>query len=254
MLRPRTLALGTWLAARGAMAAFGLALAAMAALASVVAALAIGGARRGVAADLPVLVSSATAWSAGILLAFGAAMRAVRRDREQGIVALARARGATVGAYVRGRVGGLVVVLALAVGGATLVAGIAATSVARPWWPAARASLAALAYALAFAATIGPVAMATLGGRSRPGGYFTLLAVLVVPELLAPWTGALLPEGWHELTSLPAALGAVRAGVASPTTMAAPLARAIAGLAAVAALSLVVVAARAQSSGAEEPA
>jgi hypothetical protein len=189
-----------------------------------------------------------------MVLAFGAAMRAVRRDREEGIVALARARGVSLGAYVRGRVGGLVVVLALVVGGATAVAGVVGTSIARPWWPAARASIAALAYALAFAATLGPVALATLGGRSRSGGYLTLLAVLVLPEVLAPWTSALLPEGWHELTSLPAALRAVRLGVANPAAMGAALARAIAGLAAVSALSLVVIAARAQDADAEAPA
>jgi hypothetical protein len=234
------------------MAALGMALAALAAAVAAVAVLAVGGARAS-AVELPSLVASATAWSAGIVLAFGAAMRAVRRDRDEGIVALARARGVSLGAYVRGRVGGLVVVLACVVGGATAVAGIAATSVARPWWPAARASLGALAYALAFAATIGPVALATLGGRSRPGGYLTLLAVLVLPELLAPWTSVFLPQGWHELTSLPAALRAVRMGIANPAA-AAPLARALAGLAAVSALSLVVVAARAQDTGPEAPA
>jgi len=241
-MRPRTLALGTWLAARGAMAGVGFALAIAGALASVIAAVALSG--TGVAGQLPLVESSAIAWSAGVVLAFGAALRALRRDREQGVVALLRARGASLGGYVRGRVGGLVVVLAVAVGGATLVAGIAATSAARPWLPAVPASLAALVYALAFAATLGPVALATLGSRTRAGGLVTLVAVLVLPELLSPWTSALLPRGWHELTSIPAALAAVRAGVAAPATMAASMARALAGLAAVVALSLVVIAAR----------
>jgi hypothetical protein len=222
----------------------GIALAVLGAIASLVACAVVAGEQASAAAQLPTVASSAIAWSAGVMLAFGAAVRAVRRDREEGVVALVRARGASVAAYVRGRVGGLVVVLALAVGGATLVAGLGAVSVARPSLPAARASLAAMAYALAFAATLGPVAMAALGARTRAGGYFTLLAVLVVPELASPVTSALLPHGWHELTSIPAALAAVRAGVASPGTMGASMARALAGLAAVVAASLVVVAAR----------
>jgi len=241
-LRPRTLALGTWLAARGAMAGLGIALAIVGALASVVAAVAVSG--NVAAAELPLVESSAIAWSAGVILAFGAAVRALRHDREQGVAALVRARGASVGGYVRGRVGGLVVVLAVAVGGATLVAGIAATSVAHPPLMAVRTSVAAIVYALAFAATLGPVAMATLGSRTRAGRLLTLLAVLALPELLSPWTGALLPHGWHELRSIPAALAAVRAGVVAPTAMAVPMARALAGLAAVVAVSLVVIAAR----------
>ena len=241
-MRPRTLALGTWLAARGGMGGVGFALAIAGALASVIAAVALSG--TGAAGQLPLVESSAIAWSAGVVLAFGAALRALRRDREQGVVALLRARGAGLGDYVRGRVGGLVVVLAVAVGGATLVAGIAATSAARPSLSAVPTSLAAFVYALAFAATLGPVAMATLGSRTRAGGLVTLVAVLVLPELLSPWTSALLPRGWHELTSIPAALSAVRAGVAAPATMAGSMARALAGLAAVVAISLVVIAAR----------
>jgi hypothetical protein len=80
--------------------------------------------------------------------------------------------------------------------------------------------------------------MATLGPRSRPGGYLAFLAVLVLPELLAPWTGVLLPAGWHELTSIPAALAAVRSGIAAPIASGARLARALTGLSAVVALAL----------------
>lgn len=247
----RTLALGTWLAMRGVMPALGIALAVLGAAAFAALALVVGGSRAEAAAELPSVASSAIAWGAGMTLAFGASMRAVTRDREHGIIALARARGASVGAYVSGRVGGLVVVLAIVVGGATLVAGLAATSVARPALPAVRATLGALAYALAFAMTLGPLAMAALGSRTRAGGYLSLLAVLVVPELASPWTSALLPRGWSELTSVPAALAAVRAGVASPVALAAPLARALAGLAAVVAVSLVVVAARVRRGDAE---
>jgi hypothetical protein len=226
------------------------AIAALGAAASVFAAVAIG--RRGGhgSAALPTLASEGTAWSAGITLAFGAAMRAIDQDREQGILALCRSRGASMGAYVRGRVGGLVLVLAAVTGGAALVAGLAATSVG-PVQAAARSGVAALAYALAFSATIGPVAMAALSARTRAGGYVTLLAVLVVPELLLPWTSEMLPRGWNELASIPAALEAVRAGAAAPLHAGAQAARALAALAAIVSAALVVVGMRAARLDAE---
>jgi hypothetical protein len=239
--RPRILALGVWLAARGGLPTIGFVLAAAGAIASVVVALALHGLAEDGArtADaLPVVASSAIAWGAGVTLAFGGALRALQRDREDGIVALARARGVTAGQYVRGRVAGLVVVLAAAVGGAILVASLAALVAAGASTRAARLGAGAVAYALAFAATLGPVAMATLGGRSRAGGYLAFLAVLALPELLASWTGALLPDGWHELTSIPAALAAVRSGVAAPIVNGAQLARALAALSAVVALAI----------------
>ena len=82
--------------------------------------------------------------------------------------------------------------------------------------------------------------MACLATSSRVGGYLTLLAVVVVPELLSPWTSALLPRGWGALTSIPAALDAVRAAAGS-TGSVVDCARAVAALALVIAVSLVVV-------------
>jgi|HubBroStandDraft_6_1064221.scaffolds.fasta_scaffold331048_2 hypothetical protein len=251
--RPRTLALGMWLTTRGALARASLAITALGALGSIAAALATRGTPT--LEELPTLASMALTWGAGTTLAFGGALHALRHDRERGIVALARARGVSVAGYGGGRVGGLTVVLALAMGGGTLVAGLAATAVAGPAAHAlARASVAAVVYALAFAVTLGPVAMAALGGRSRAGGYATLLAVLVVPELLGPWTGALLPKGWRELTSIPAALEAVRAGVqfAGPALLHA--ARAAVALVAIVAASLVLVHARVSIDGSREDA
>jgi hypothetical protein len=239
--RPRTLALGISLAARGGIARAAIALALIVAAASAGAAWAQS-AR--IACRLPTIASIAVAWSAGVMLAFGGALRAIPRDSDEGIIALLRARGVPVGAYVRGRTAGLVLVLALTVAGATLASGLAATAVARPAGPAARAAVAALAYALAFSATLGPLALAALGARTRRGGYLSLIAVLVVPELATPWTRGLVPEGWQELTSIPAALEAVRAGVLSPRTEGAHMARAFAGLLAVIVGSLFVVRAR----------
>lgn len=240
MHRRHCLALGVWLASRGGLVAFGFALAALGAVLAAVAAaagMAHGGAR------VPALTAQIVAWGSGVTVAFGGALHAVRRDRDEGVIALVRARGATASSYVQGRVGGLAIVVAAAVAGPTLVAGVAATSFARPALPAALASLGALAYALAFAMTLAPVAMATLGARTRSGGYLSLVSVLAVPELLSPWTSTLLPRGWSELTSIPAALSAVGAGFSSPAA-ALHFARAVAGLTAVVAASLLVVAAR----------
>jgi hypothetical protein len=246
-MRPRTLALGTWLAARGAVAVAGIVLAGLGALASVVLAVTLAGTDLGAPTRLPLVESTVLAWSAGMVLAFGSALGALGGDREQGAWALARARGAGVGAILRGRVGGAVLVLAGTLGGATLVAGAAATAVAHPALAAARAGMAGVAYALAFALTVGPLAMAALGARRRAGGALLLLAVLALPPLVSPWTASLLPDQGYELTSIPAALAAVRAGVLAPALLALPMVRALAGLAAVAALSLVVVGARASA-------
>lgn len=240
---PAPLALGAWLAARGTLARVALAVTGLEALGAIVFAVAVGAHR---ATEVPTASAIAIAWGGGIMLAFGAALRAVRSDHDEGVTALVRARGVAAGAYVRGRVGGLVLLLAAALGGAVLVADVAALAAGGGGWPVARSGLEALVYVLAFAAAVGPVAMAALGARTRAGGYLTLLAVLALPELLAPWTADLLPRGWGELTSIPAALAALRIGVAHPAAAGAHAARAAAGLAAVVAVSMLVVAARAR--------
>ncbi len=239
---PRTFALGVWLASRSGLVRASLALAALCTLGSVAAATATRG--TALVREIPAIASIVLTWGAGTTLAFGGALRAMRRDRDEGVLALARARGVSVTEYATGRVAGLVVVLAVAVGGGTVAAGLAATAATGAAGAVARASAAALVYALAFAITLGPLAMAALGGRTRAGGYLTLLLVLVVPELLAPWTRLLLPDGWDELTSIPAALDALRRGVQSPSASPEHLARAVVAIVAVIAMSLVVVWAR----------
>jgi hypothetical protein len=236
-------ALGVWLALRSAMVRASLGLAAFGALAAIGAAIDMkDGAHL---ASLPLIASQAFAWGAGSTLAVAGAMRAFSIDEEQGVVALVRARGVGASTYAGARVAGLVVAIGLAVAGGTLVAGLAATAVARSEGPAvARASVAALVFALAFSATLGPVAMATLGAVPRGRGYAWLLLVLVVPELLAPWTKGLLPPGWKELTSIPAALEAVRRGVQVAGPAIAHALRAVTALAAVIAASLLVIRAR----------
>jgi hypothetical protein len=236
-----TIALGVWLASRNALVRLSLVLAALVAVLSVGIAIATKGR---FAAQLPTMVSLGTAWSLGVTLAFGGGLRAIAQDEEDGVLALVRMRAVPEAHYARGRVAGLILLLALSVGGATLVAALAATAVATERLAVGRESVAALAYALAFATVIGPVAFAAVATGTRAGGYLILVAILALPELAAPWTAGLLPQGWHELTSIPAALDAVRAGVVSPSTAGLPLLRAIAGLTAVVAASLAVVQAR----------
>jgi hypothetical protein len=240
--RPLALALGIWLACRGALASVAIGLAGLGALVAVGYCLL---ARHADVTHLPAKATLVIAWSAGVMLAFGSSLRAVARDWEEGIVALARVRGVRASRYMRGRLAGVVVVLALTVGGASLVASFAATAVAKAPLATARDGLAALVYALAFAATVGPVAVAALGTRSRVRGYLRFFAVLVLPELLARWTAAALPAGWQELTSIPAALAALLTGVDETSAAAAlKMARAAVGLAAVAAIAVVLVQAR----------
>jgi hypothetical protein len=132
----------------------------------------------------------------------------------------------------------------MAVGGATLIDGIAAGVATASSVQAVRESFAAFAYALVFSALLGPLAFAALGSGSRAGGYLTLLAVLGVPELIANWTVKLLPEGWHELTSITAALGAIHHSIASRGASCFPMVRATLGVMAVIAASLLVIRAR----------
>ena len=159
--------------------------------------------------------------------------------------ALVRARGASLGAYVRGRVGGLVLVLAAAVGGATLVAGLAATSVARPSLPAAHASargarLRACLRGNAGARRDGRARRAHARGRlphaSRRAGAARASRALD--------RGGCCREGGTSSRRSPRRWPPCARASAAPGAMAAPMARALAGLAAVVALSLVVVAAR----------
>jgi hypothetical protein len=240
----RTLALGTWLAARQGHALVAVTLSAVGVVAAIVAACILRESTTGGANALIALTSSTIAWSAGMALAFLSGMRAIFRDQEEGVLALVRIRGISTMQYARGRAGGLALLLAAVVGGGTLAASLAIAFVAGRTSSHLPAIAGALAYALAFSVTMGPLAIATLGGRSRTGGYLCLVLALFVPELLSSWTVAVLPAGWSELTSIPAALAAARAGVSSPLANAAPLLRALTALASIIAVSLMVIATR----------
>jgi hypothetical protein len=167
-------------------------------------------------AEVSVVTSSALAWGAGVLVAFAAAAQSLRRDRDRGIRTLARARGTSTVAYLGGRIGGLSLLLAIVVGGGTLITGAATVLLAARAGLAGRALQGLFAseiYALAFALTMGPLAIAALGARSRAGGYAWLLMLLVLPEVLAPVTGEYVPRAWRDLLSIPSALAGLRASL-----------------------------------------
>ena len=239
------LALGMALAARGALAMISLGIAALTVLGASVAAFVMAGhSDTAPLEQLPSLTASALSWGAGVLIAFAAAAQSLRNDRTAGIVALLNTRGAMGRGYLWARVGGLALLLALVTCGGTLVAGLVATMLASRIGLAAQVlggTLAAVAYALAFSATLAPVAMAALGARSRAGGYVSLLLVLVIPELLQSWTARMVPYEWRDLTSIPATLGAVRTSLMAPSIDVAHLVRSAVVLAVVVALSLLVV-------------
>ncbi len=220
-----------------------LAIGALTTFAMVVAAFVVAARGGRALAQLPSVTASALAWGAGVMLAFAASTRALRRDRDDGVRALVRARGGSTPAYVGGRVVGLAVLVAVVVAGGTLVAGVASTALANPGSVArvAKGAGASLAYAVAFSVTIAPVALAALGARSRIGGYFALVSVLVLPELFGRWTAQMLPRGWQELTSIPATLGALRTALTPGTFDVATLLRASVVLAAIAAIATAIV-------------
>src|SRR5260370_37055950 len=102
------------------------------------------------------MVSLGTAWSLGVTLAFGGGLRAMAHDEEDGVLALVRMRAVPEARYARGRVGGLILLLALSVGGATVVAALAATAVAAERWAVGKEGGAALAERPACAMGTGP--------------------------------------------------------------------------------------------------
>lgn len=161
-------------------------------------------------ASLPGLFASVLAWGGGMLLAFGAGFQAFRHDVEHGVVTLFRMRQPSFRRYFLARALGLASGLFLMIAGGTLIVGFVSTALAARLGLALRvfaSTLATLPYAAAFSITLSLVALATLGARSRGGGYLSLLLVLVIPEWLERWTMKFLPV---EFFSIPGALGTLR--------------------------------------------
>jgi hypothetical protein len=193
---------------------------------------------------VPLVASSALAWGAGVLLAFASAAHGLVRDRDEGLRALLVQHGHAPSAYVLARATGLAVALLVLVGGGTLATGVTcvlAASGGKAALACAQSTLAGCVYSAAFSALVAPVALAALGARSRAGGYVWLLLVLFVPEMLARVTGALVPEAWSELVSIPGALGALRGALAPPGFDGPMALRAVAVLACATALAVLAV-------------
>lgn len=212
------LALGASLARRGLLARFAIGIG----ISTVVFACAIAislGRRAGEAPvhTVPLLTSSALAWGAGFLLAFSSAAHALRRDRAEGIQHLLVARTTSLRAYVIARIGGLAAVMAVVVAGGTLLTGlvaIAASTHAGGLLRVLQATFAAFVFSLAFSAVIAPIAFAALGARSRVGGYFFLLFMVVLPELFVGLLSGLLPDALLEVLAIPSALAGLRFALA----------------------------------------
>jgi hypothetical protein len=247
--------LGVALARRGALAKVSIGIGVFTTFAMIVATFVVASRSAHSLRHMPSIASSALAWGAGVMLAFGASVRALRHDRDDGVRALWNARGGTTPRYVVGRVAGILIVVALVVAGGTLIVGAAATSLAgrAAAVRVAGSAGAALVHALAFSITVAPVALASLGARSRVGGYLSLVTVLVLPEIFSGWTARTLPSGWEELTSIPSALGALRNALTPGGLDAAMFARAFVVLGAVTAIALAIVRTQVARVDAEAP-
>jgi hypothetical protein len=238
-------ALGFFLARRGATAAVGLGLT----VACVVgfSGMAVAFAHHGkldALPDVPLLASSALAFGVGVLVAFAVSTRAFRRDEDDGVRALLRARGVSATRYLAARVVGLALSLAAFVAGGSLIVGLVAVAVSHGRVTALhtlQASLAATVFGIAFAATFAPVAMATLAARTRGRGYVMLFAVLALPELLQSSLLHVVGPDWVTVCSVPGALVALRTALA-PTGVDGPmLARSLVALVVIVVAAALVV-------------
>lgn len=240
---PALLALGVSLARRGVLSSISLIVCALTILLASIVAIAFG-ARGGDAPAyaVPIVTSSAVAWGGGILLAFSASASALRRDRTEGVHALFLARTTSTRGYILARVGGLAALLALVVAGGTGLTGMFAVfaSIRLDAIPrTAQASAAAVAYGLAFACVVAPVAFAALGARARVSGYLFLLFILLAPELVTSMLDKSLPAELLEVCAIPSALAALRASIAPGTVDLLRFVRAVVALAIFSGIALV---------------
>lgn len=167
--------------------------------------------------QVPLIASSALAWGGGFLLAFASAVHALRRDRTEGVRALFVARTTSLRGYLFARVGGLGLLVAASVAGGTLLVGLVGLAVVVRADGALRmvhATLAGVAFSIAFSAVIAPIAFAALGARSRIGGYLFLIGVVSLPEAIVTLMGSSLPASMADVLSIPSALSALRSGLA----------------------------------------
>jgi hypothetical protein len=227
------------------MAAVSLAVSGLTTLAACIVGLAL--ARKGGDApvhDVPLLASSALAWGGGFLHAFSASASALRRDRNEGIRHLFVARTTSIRGYLVARIGGLAAVLAAVIGGGTLLSGVVALVASARGQAIGRmlqTTAASVVFGIAFAVVVAPIAFAALGARTRVSGYLSLLAILVLPEIVASMLTGPIPSEVTELCALPSALGALRAALTPGTVDVFRFVRAFVALALFALVAVVFV-------------
>lgn len=239
------LALGMSLARRGVLPVISLGIIALTAVGAIVFAFVLASrSEKAPLHDVPILTSGALAWGGGFLLAFSAALRALRRDRTEGVRALLVARTTSLRGYLVARVFGLALLLALLLGGGTLLAGIAsalAASRAAVVAQTLQTTFASVVFSMAFSVVVAPIAFAALGARSRVGGYLFLLSVVVVPEIIVEALSNALPNGLAEVLSVPSALSALRSALGPGPVEVGRAFRAIVALAIFTALAMLLV-------------
>jgi hypothetical protein len=239
------IALGMTLARRGPIAVVALSISALTIV--VLCLVSATFARRGGDApvhDVPLVASSLIAWGGGFVHAFSASASALRRDRASGIRHLFVTRTTSVRGYLVARIGGLAALLAAVIGGGTLLVGAVAILASTTSHALARtfqSTIAGFVFALAFAFVVTPIAFAALGARKRMSGYLFLLALLLVPEIIASSLTGPVPREVTELCALPSALAALRSALAPGTADAFRFVRALVALVVFAGVALFFV-------------
>lgn len=217
--RQTQVSLGASLARRGPAVIVALIVSALTAIAAAIIGFVL--ARRGTTAPadaVPILASSALAWGGGFLHAFSASAGALRRDRAEGIRQLFVTRTTSLDGYLFGRTVGLALVLAIVVGGGTLLAGLGAlVGASGGAGRTLQTTIASVVFALLFAVVLAPVSLAALGARTRTAGWAMIVVVLFVPELVTLTMREAFPSEVTELLAIPSALGAVRSALAPDT-------------------------------------
>jgi hypothetical protein len=158
------------------------------------------------------LVAKGLCWGSSILVGYTACLRVYDRDHRTGNYGLLVARGLRAH-YPWARLAASVAAVVHApLLGATLIGFAVMLAAGRQGVLAAAAYglLHGVLYTLLFGLVIVPLMLATLGARTRGGGYFALMTALFLPELVAPITRRFMPA---ELVSLQAAMGAVSAAL-----------------------------------------
>lgn len=193
---------------------------------------------------LPSIASVSLVWGAGICIAFGAALSALKRDRVDGTFRLVVGRLGSARAYVVSRVGGLVLLLALVNAGGALLVGAACVATApsaHAAWLALWTSAASLLFGVCASIVLGLVCFAALGVAGRVAGYGRLVAVLFVPEVVRRLVLSRMDVPGMDVMSIESALGALRESLLPNMVDPARFARAAFVLVVVSAAALAVV-------------